>query len=54
MAKKIQDSNGQFLDVNPYTIRRWAQLGRLKDVKIGSHGDWRFTKDNLLQMIKKE
>ncbi len=43
-----------FLDVSANTIRRWAQLGRLKGVKIGSRGDWRFTKDDLLQMIRKE
>lgn len=43
-----------FLDVSTNTIRRWAQLGKLKGVKIGSRGDWRFTKNNLLQMIRKE
>jgi len=43
-----------FLDVSAHTIRRWAQLGKLKGVKIGSRGDWRFTKDDLLKMIRKE
>jgi excisionase family DNA binding protein len=42
-----------FLDVSANTIRRWAQLGKLKGVKIGSRGDWRFTKNNLLQMVIK-
>lgn len=42
-----------FLDVSANTIRRWAQLGALKGVKIGSRGDWRFTKNDLLQMVKK-
>ena len=42
-----------FLDVNPTTIRRWAQMGKLTGVKIGSRGDWRFTQDNLLLMTRK-
>ena len=42
-----------FLDVSTNTIRRWAQLGNLKGVKIGTRGDWRFTKNGLLQMIRK-
>lgn len=41
-----------FLDVSAHTIRRWAQMNTLKGVKIGTRGDWRFTKHNLLQMIK--
>lgn len=43
-----------FLDVSANTIRRWAQLKKLKGVKIGSRGDWRFTKNDLLQMIRKD
>ena len=42
-----------FLDVSANTIRRWAQLGKLNGVKIGSRGDWRFTKNELLQMVRK-
>ncbi len=42
-----------FLDISTNTIRRWAQLGKLKGVKIGSRGDWRFTKNDLLQMVRK-
>lgn len=41
-----------FLDVSANTIRRWAQYGKLKGVKIGTRGDWRFTKNDLLQMIR--
>lgn len=41
-----------FLDVSPNTIRRWAQQRKLKGVKIGSRGDWRFTKNDLLTIIK--
>ena len=42
-----------FLDVSVNTIRRWAQLNKLNGVKIGSRGDWRFTKNNLLLMVRK-
>ena len=41
-----------FLDVNPNTIRKWAQSAKLQGVKIGSRGDWRFTKGDLLKMVK--
>lgn len=42
----------EFLGVVPKTIRRWARSNKLKGVKIGPRGDWRFTKDQLLQMIQ--
>ena len=45
--------SASFLDVSANTIRRWAQLGNLKGVKIGTRGDWRFTKKDLLQMVRK-
>jgi len=41
-----------FLGVNPGTIRRWAQSKTISGVKVGVRGDWRFTKENLLQMAK--
>lgn len=63
MNKKQQEKLGEqllsvqkaasFLDVSANTIRRWAQLGKLKGVKIGTRGDWRFTKNDLLQMVRK-
>ncbi len=40
-----------YLNVNPGTIRRWAQENRLQGVKVGSRGDWRFTKDELMLMV---
>lgn len=62
MTKKQQDhADGQFLnvqkaaiflDVNPNTIRKWAQQGKLQGVKIGSRGDWRFTKEDLFKIVK--
>lgn len=64
MNKKRQDKiDGQllnvqnaaaFLDVSVSTIRRWAQQGKLKGGKIGGRGDWRFTKDDLLKIVRKE
>lgn len=41
-----------FLDVSPGSIRKWAQQGKLIGVKIGSRGDWRFTKQNLLKITR--
>jgi excisionase family DNA binding protein len=64
MNKKLEEQvDGQllnvqkaasFLDVSANTIRRWAQLNKLNGVKIGSRGDWRFTKNDLLQMVNKK
>jgi signal transduction histidine kinase len=40
-----------FLAVKPNTIRLWAKSGKLKGLKVGTRGDWRFTKDELAKMI---
>ena len=42
-----------FLTVSVTTIRRWAQSGGIIGVKVGIRGDWRFTKKDLLKMMKK-
>jgi len=42
----------KFLTVGVSTIRRWAQLKKLHGLKVGSRGDWRFYKADLLQMVK--
>jgi len=42
----------EFLSVNPGTIRRWARSKVLSGVNVGIRGDWRFTKDDLLKMVK--
>ncbi len=42
------------LGVNANTIRRWASTKKLNGLKVGSRGDWRFTKTELLKMIKRE
>jgi excisionase family DNA binding protein len=42
----------QVLNVSAKTIRKWAQLKKLKGMKIGSRGDWRFTNEELLKMIR--
>ena len=61
MNKKVQHSTNnllnvtkaaQFLGVNPGTIRRWARAKELPGLKVGIRGDWRFTEDDLLTMVK--
>jgi excisionase family DNA binding protein len=42
-----------FLTVSVTTIRRWAQSGKIVGIKVGIRGDWRFTKKDLLIMMKK-
>lgn len=42
-----------FLNVSMSTIRRWSQGKDLVGVKVGIRGEWRFTKKELLKMIKK-
>lgn len=41
-----------FLSVSVPTIRRWAQLKQLVGLKVGTRGDWRFSKEALLKMFK--
>jgi PAS domain S-box-containing protein len=43
-----------FLGVKVSTIRLWARTHKIKGVKVGSRGDWRFTKDELSKMIQVE
>jgi len=43
----------KFLGVNIRTIRRWAQKRKVKGVKVGTRGDWRFTKEDLSKMVKR-
>jgi excisionase family DNA binding protein len=43
----------KFLHISPKTIRTWAQKGYLKGHKVGPRGDWRFTKEQLENMIKR-
>jgi len=40
----------EFLGVNVGTIRRWARSKALTGLKVGIRGDWRFTKEDLLQL----
>lgn len=42
-----------FLTVSVTTIRRWAQSGKIIGTKVGIRGDWRFTKNDLLKMMKR-
>lgn len=47
----VQQS-AKFLSVGVSTIRRWAQQKKLHGLKIGTRGDWRFSKKDLLEMVK--
>lgn len=42
-----------FLAVNTSTVRRWAQSKKLRGLKVGTRGDWRFTEKDLLKMVKR-
>lgn len=42
----------KFLSVGVSTIRRWAQQKKLHGLKVGTRGDWRFSKKDLLSMVK--
>ena len=43
----------QFLKVSVGTIRRWTREGKLKGHKMGSTGDWRYLKKNVLDFLMK-
>ncbi len=40
-----------YLGVSVTTIRRWAQSRKITGLKIGTRGDWRFTKEELSKMV---
>ena len=42
----------KLIGVSPKTIRRWAQTKKIRGLKVGTRGDWRFTKEDLLKMVK--
>ena len=42
----------KLLSLSPKTIRKWAQLKKIKGMKIGSRGDWRFIREELLSALK--
>lgn len=41
----------QYLGVSVKTVRRWAQSGQLRGSKVGSRGDWRFSYEDLDNLI---
>ncbi|MBI2019030.1 helix-turn-helix domain-containing protein [Candidatus Daviesbacteria bacterium] len=43
----------KYLGLSPKTIRRWARLKKINGLKLGSRGDWRFTKEELHKVFKK-
>ena len=42
----------KLIGVSPKTIRRWAQTKKMRGLKVGTRGDWRFTKEDLLKVVK--
>lgn len=42
----------KLIGVSPKTIRRWAQTKKVRGLKVGTRGDWRFTKEDLLKQVK--
>lgn len=42
----------QLLGISLKSIRRWAQQKKIRGLKVGSRGDWRFTKEDLLKVVK--
>lgn len=43
----------KLLDLSAKTVRRWAQESKIKGFKIGTRGDWRFNRNELLKLLKK-
>jgi len=42
----------EFLKVSPWTLRKWGNEGKLKDIRIGTRKDRRYQKSELLKMIQ--
>lgn len=42
----------RLIGVSPKTIRRWAQTKKVRGLKVGTRGDWRFTKEDLLKLVQ--
>lgn len=42
----------KLIGVSPKTIRRWAQQKKVRGLKVGTRGDWRFTREDLLKLVK--
>ncbi len=42
----------KLIGVSPKSIRRWAQTKKVRGLKVGTRGDWRFTKEDLLKLVK--
>lgn len=41
-----------FLGVHPHTVRRWANENKLQGKRIGTRGDWRFSREALQNMLR--
>lgn len=58
MPKKIKllriSQVAEMLGVNPETLRRWDNSGRLPAIHIGKRGDRRYKEDDILKYIAKQ
>ena len=43
-----------FLKVNLSSVRRWSRTGKLKGYRLGGNGDWRYTRDDVINFLKGE
>jgi len=46
------DEVAEVLQLHPYTVRRLSREGKVPAVKIG--GQWRYYKDRIEELVKKE
>ncbi len=41
-----------FLKISAATVRRWTRQGKLKGYKLGSGGDWRYIKKDVINFLQ--
>lgn len=42
----------RLLGVSPKTIRKWARLKKVRGFKLGSRGDWRFDREEIMKLLQ--
>lgn len=43
----------KILGISPWTLRLWDNKGILKPIRMGSRGDRRYKKEDLLEILKR-
>lgn len=46
------NQTAELLNVSPWTLRLWDNNGKLKAVRVGTRGDRRYRKEDILKIIK--